>query len=144
MVVDHPKFGIADGTKINLLVIVGVFFIKTRLAKHTPLLHLPLPLWLVVLSDNVFAAYPANIRGFRLLQHEFPCLLYMTVTAEEAFNSPVFTGLVPVTPKLLATHSAVYDLLFAKNVQVKLLAFTATKTYVANRLCVNSSTMLYI
>ena len=131
VVVEHTELGIADGTKINLLVIVGVFFIKTRLAKHTPLLHLPLPLCLVAASNNnLFAAYRANVRRLRLLEHKLPCLFYVAVAAEQAFNPPVFAGLVLVAPKLLATHSAVHDLLFAENVQAKLLAFTGTKTYV--------------
>jgi hypothetical protein len=54
----------------------------------------------------------------------------VAVAAEQAFNAPVFAGFVFVAPKLLAAYSAIDCLLFAENVQAKLLACTGTKTYV--------------
>jgi hypothetical protein len=43
----------------------------------------------------------------------------MAQAAEHAFNTPFFTGSVLVTPKLFATYSAMNDLSFSKDVQVK-------------------------
>jgi hypothetical protein len=119
MVVEHPELGIAGGAKIHFFVIVDVFFIKAWLAKQTALLHLPLPFWLVTVSNDFFVAYCTNVRCLCLLEHELPCLLYVAVAAQQAFNSPVFARFVLVTPKLLAAYSAIHNLLFAEYVQAK-------------------------
>jgi hypothetical protein len=43
----------------------------------------------------------------------------MAEAAEHAFNTPFFTGSVLVTPKHFTTYSAMNDLPFSKDVQVK-------------------------
>ena len=54
----------------------------------------------------------------------------MAQAAEHAFNTPFFTGFVFVTPKLFTTYSAMNDLSFSKDVQVKVLDIPAhTKMY---------------
>ena len=55
----------------------------------------------------------------------------MAQAAEHAFNTPFFAWLVLVTPKLFAAYSAIDDLFFSKEVQVKLLDTLAhTKMYI--------------
>jgi hypothetical protein len=55
----------------------------------------------------------------------------MAAAAEHAFNTPFFTRLVLVTAKLFAAYSAINDLFFSKEVQVKLLDISAhTKMYI--------------
>jgi hypothetical protein len=130
VVIENPELSVTHGAKIRFLVIVCKFFVKAWLAKQTPLLHLPLPLWLLAVPYDLFATYRANIWRFRLLKHKLPRLLYVAVAAEQAFNPPVFASLVPMAPKLPSTYRAIYDLLFTENMQAKLLARTATKTYI--------------
>jgi hypothetical protein len=55
----------------------------------------------------------------------------MAESAEHALNTPFFAWLVLVTPKLFAAYSAIDDLFFSKEVQVKLLDTLAhTKMYI--------------
>jgi hypothetical protein len=55
----------------------------------------------------------------------------MAESAEHALNSPFFAWLVLVTPKFFAAYSAIDDLFFSKEVQVKLLDILAhTKMYI--------------
>lgn len=98
----------------------------------------------MTLACYLFAAHGARVRRFLLLEHKLPCFFEVAVAAEQAFNAPLFAGLVPVAPKLLATHRAIYYLLFAKNVQAKLLACTATKTYVSILCFVNFLVLCYV
>lgn len=119
MIVEQSKLAVTDSTEVGFPVIVAVFFVKAQLAQQGALLHLPLPPWLVAVSHDLFAAHCANVRSLFLLEHELPCLLYVAVAAEQAFDAPVFTGLVLVAPELLAAYRTIHDLLFAKNVQVR-------------------------
>lgn len=55
----------------------------------------------------------------------------MADAAEYAFDTPFFAWLVLVTPKLFTTYSAMNDLSFSKDVQLKLLQGSAhTKMYI--------------
>jgi hypothetical protein len=55
----------------------------------------------------------------------------MAESAEHTLNTPFFAWLVLVTPKLFAAYSAIDDLFFSKEVQVKLLDTLAhTKMYI--------------
>jgi hypothetical protein len=55
----------------------------------------------------------------------------MAQAAEHTLNSPFFIWLVLVTPKFFAAYSAINDLFFSKEVQVKLLdTSTHTKMYI--------------
>jgi hypothetical protein len=55
----------------------------------------------------------------------------MAESAEHAFNTPFLAWFVLVTPKLFAAYSAINDLFFSKEVQVKLLDTLAhTKMYI--------------
>jgi hypothetical protein len=55
----------------------------------------------------------------------------MAEAAEHAFNTPFFTWSVLVTPKHFTTYSAMNDLPFSKDVQVKVLSILAhTKMYI--------------
>jgi hypothetical protein len=81
--------------------------------------------------SELFIAYCAPIRDFFLLQYELFCLFDMAVAAEHAFNAPFLAWLILVAPKLFTAYCAMNDLLFAKDVQAKLLhASTHTKTYI--------------
>lgn len=129
MVIEHAELAAADRTKANLLVVVGVLFLEARLAQERAGLHLPLPLWLFGVFHDLFA-HSASIRRLFLPNHELFCLFYVAVAAEQALNPPFFAGLVLVAPELFAANRAIDDLLFAENVQAKILACTGTKTYV--------------
>lgn len=130
MVVNHAQLAIADRAKVHFLVMVGVLLVKACLAQQSPGLHFPLPFWLVAVLLDLFAAHRANVRRFLLLEHELPCLFDVAVATEHAFNPPLFAGFVFVAPKLLAAYCAIDWILFAENVQAKLLACTVTKMYV--------------
>ena len=55
----------------------------------------------------------------------------MAESAEHALNTPFFSWFVLVSPKLFATYSAINNLFFSKEVQVKLLDTLAhTKMYI--------------
>jgi hypothetical protein len=55
----------------------------------------------------------------------------MAEAAEHALNTPFFTWLILVTPKLFAAYSAMSDLSFTKDVQAKLIHVSAhTKMYI--------------
>jgi hypothetical protein len=55
----------------------------------------------------------------------------MAEAAEHTLDAPFFAWLVLVTPKLLAAYSAMSDLFFSKDVQVKLIDISAdTKMYI--------------
>ncbi len=60
----------------------------------------------------------------------------MAYSAEHTLNTPFFAWLVLMTPKLFAAYSAINDLFFSKEVQVKLLDTSAhTKMYVCPPVC---------
>jgi hypothetical protein len=80
---------------------------------------------------KLFFAYSANIRDLFLLKCELFRLFKMADAAEHALNTPFFTWLVLVTPKLFTAYSAINDLFFSKEMQVKLLDTSAhTKMYI--------------
>jgi hypothetical protein len=55
----------------------------------------------------------------------------MAEAAEHTLDAPFFAWLVLVTPKLFAAYSAIKDLSFSKDVQVKLIHVSAhTKMYI--------------
>src|SRR5687768_3941379 len=103
-----------------------------------------------MIISELFFTYRANIRSLLLLKCEFFCLFYMAHAAEHAFNTPFFTWLVLVTPKLFATYSTMNDLSFSKDVQVKLLLLyilAHTKTYTSlssSRVVSNYEGLFYI
>ena len=81
--------------------------------------------------SELFFAYRANIRNLLLRKCELFSLFKMADTAEHALNTPFFAWPVLVTPKLFAAYSAMNDLSFSKDVQVKLIHVSAhTKMYI--------------
>lgn len=131
MVIEHAELTVADRARVNLLVIIGVFLLKARFAQKSAGLHLPLPPWFFAVFHDLFADR-APLRCLFLPDHELLCLFDVTVAAEQTLNSPLLTGLVLMSPDFFAAYRAIDDLPFAKNVQAKVIAYTATKTYVGD------------
>ena len=80
---------------------------------------------------ELFFAYRANLRDLFLFKCELFGLIYMAYAADHTLDPPFFAWLVLVTPKLFAAYSAINNLFFSKEVQVKILDTLAhTKMYV--------------
>jgi hypothetical protein len=81
--------------------------------------------------SELFFAYRANIRNLFLRKCELFSLFYMAEAAEHTLDAPFFAWLVLVTTKLFAAYSAMNDLSFSKDVQVKIIHVLAhTKMYI--------------
>jgi hypothetical protein len=129
VVIEHAELTAADRAKVNLLVIIGVLFLEAWFAQKSAGLHFPLPLWLFAAFHDLFADR-APVRCLFLPDHELLCLFDVATAAEQTLNSPLLAGLVLMLPDFFAAYRAIDHLLFAENVQAKVLACTATKMYI--------------
>ena len=85
----------------------------------------------LLMITELFFAYRANIRDLFLFKCELFGLIYMAYAADHTLDPPIFAWLILVTPKLFAAYSAINNLFFSKEVQVKILDTLAhTKMYV--------------
>jgi hypothetical protein len=81
---------------------------------------------------ELFFAYRANLRDLFLFKCELFGLIYMAYAADHTLDPPFFAWLVLVMPKLFAAYSAINNLFFSKEVQVKILDTLAhTKMYIS-------------